>query len=177
MELLGPFATTKGLRQGDGLACLLFNLVLESRNGPLSGWPLHSRVETSGTIFYKITQILAYADDKDIIGLRFSYIVEAYQGIQQAAKILGLQIHEANTKLIIATSATLPITKLNLRVCDVQIGQFWDDFKSTFTYVGSMISSDNSMDELRARTLAACDSSSPQRTCRDGRSWDYILPI
>ena len=27
-KLSGPFATTKGLKRGDGLACLLFNLVL-----------------------------------------------------------------------------------------------------------------------------------------------------
>ena len=58
-NLSAPFATTKGLRQGDGLACLLFNLALERaiRN---------SRLETTGIIFYKSSQILAYADDIDI---------------------------------------------------------------------------------------------------------------
>ena len=134
-------------------------------------------METSGTIFYKSTQILAYTDDIHIIGLRLSYIAEAYQGIQQAAKNLGLHIHEANTKLIIATSATLPITNPNLRECDVQIGERTFEVVPEFTYVGSRISSDNSMDALRARTLAACDSSSPQRTCRDGGSWEYIARI
>ena len=47
------------LRQGDGLACLLFNLALERATRD-------SRVETTGTIFYKSTQILAYADDIEI---------------------------------------------------------------------------------------------------------------
>ena len=71
-KLSGPFATTKGLRQGDGLVCLLFNLALERAIRD-------SRVETAGTFFYKSIQILTYADDIDIIGLRLSYVAEAYQ--------------------------------------------------------------------------------------------------
>ena len=49
--------TQKGLRQGDSLACLLFNLALEKvvRNAGM---------QTSGTIFYKSVQLLAYADDR-----------------------------------------------------------------------------------------------------------------
>ena len=85
-KLSGPVATTKALRQGDVLACLLFNLALERAIRD-------SMVETTGTILYKSTQILAYADDIDIIGLRLSYEAEAYQGIEQAAESLGLQIN------------------------------------------------------------------------------------
>ena len=60
-KLSGSFAATKGLRQRDGLSCLLFNLTLE----------------TTRTVFYKSTQILAYAYDIDIIGLWLSYVTEA----------------------------------------------------------------------------------------------------
>ena len=42
-KLSGPFAATKGLRQGNGLACLLFNLALERAIRD-------SRVETTVTI-------------------------------------------------------------------------------------------------------------------------------
>ena len=107
-QFSGPFATNKGLRQGDGLACLLFNLALERAIRDL-------RVETTGTIFYKPTQILESADYKDIIGLRLSYVAEAYQGVEQAAENLGLQINEAKSKLMVATSAGLPINNQNLR--------------------------------------------------------------
>ena len=58
---LSDLITTKnGLRQGDLLACLLFNLALEKviRN---------AGIQTSRTIFYKLVQLLAYADDIDII--------------------------------------------------------------------------------------------------------------
>ena len=78
----GPFATTKGLRQGDGLACLLFNLALERAIRD-------SRVETTGIIFYKSTQILAYADDIDIICLRLSYVAEAYQVFIKACSLIN----------------------------------------------------------------------------------------
>ena len=74
----GSFAPTKGLRKVDGLACLLFNLALERAIRD-------SREETTGIISYKSTQILAYADDIDIIGLRLFYVAEAYQGNEQAA--------------------------------------------------------------------------------------------
>ena len=80
-------------------------------------------METTGTIFYKSTQILAYADDIDIIGLRLSYVAEAYQGIEQAAENLGFQINEAKTKLMEETSAGLPTNNQNLRRRDVQIGE------------------------------------------------------
>ena len=43
--------------------CLIFNMALERAMRD-------SRVESSGTIFYKSTQIMAYADDIDIIGLQ-----------------------------------------------------------------------------------------------------------
>ena len=64
-------------------------------------------VETSRTIFYKSIQILAYADDINMIGLRLFYVAEAYQKNEEAAWNLGMQINKAKTKLI--KSAALPI--------------------------------------------------------------------
>ena len=99
---------------------------------------------------------LAYADDIDIIGLQLSYVVEAYQQIERAANILGLQIKDAKTKLMAASSAVLPIKNPNLRRRDVQIGERTFEVVPQFTYLGSKVSNDNSMEaELRARMLAA----------------------
>ena len=64
MDLSEPFDTVRGFRQGDPLSCDLFNFVMESvlrKAGP----------HRSGTIFQKSVQLLAYADDIDIIGLPF----------------------------------------------------------------------------------------------------------
>jgi hypothetical protein len=53
----------KGLRQGDAIAPLLFNVALETA-------VQHSQIETSETIFYKSCHILGYADDIVISGRR-----------------------------------------------------------------------------------------------------------
>jgi len=59
-DLSDSIITKKGLRQGDSLACLLFNIALEKvvRN---------AGILMSGTIFYKSVHLLTYADDTDII--------------------------------------------------------------------------------------------------------------
>jgi sorting nexin-29 len=51
-----PITVRNALRQGDALACLLFNIALEKVIR-------EAGVQTRGTIFYKSVQILAYADD------------------------------------------------------------------------------------------------------------------
>ena len=63
-------------------------------------------------------------------------VAEAYQGIEQAAESLGLQINEANTKLMVATSADPPINNQNLRKRDVQIGERTFEVVPQFTYHG-----------------------------------------
>ena len=50
-----------GFKQGDPLSCDLFNFLLESVLRKAG-------VHRNGTIFYKSVQLLAYADDIDIIG-------------------------------------------------------------------------------------------------------------
>ena len=150
-KLAGPFATTKGLRLGERVSCLLFNLALERAIRDSSR-------ETTGTIFYKSPQILAYADDIDIIDLRLSYVAEAYQGFEQAAENLELQMNKAKTKpkKKVETSATLPITNPNLRGRDLQKGECTFEVVQELTYLGLKVSNANSKEAERcARMLVA----------------------
>jgi hypothetical protein len=55
------FETRQGLRQGNELSTLLFNVVLEVI-------VRRANLQTTGTIYNKETQLLAYADDIDIVG-------------------------------------------------------------------------------------------------------------
>jgi sorting nexin-29 len=55
-NLSEQFDTSIGLRQGDALSCILFDLVLETVH-------TDSEIETKGTTYNKSNPILAYADD------------------------------------------------------------------------------------------------------------------
>jgi sorting nexin-29 len=59
-ELSRSFHICNGLRQGDALACILFNIALEKIIR-------EANINQCGTIFYKPVQILAYAGGIDII--------------------------------------------------------------------------------------------------------------
>lgn len=54
----GAFIIERGLRQGDALSCQLFNVALEKV----------IKCATNGSLYYKSSQVLAYADDLNIIG-------------------------------------------------------------------------------------------------------------
>jgi hypothetical protein len=57
-----------------------------------------------GTILYKSTQLLGYADDIDIIGNSEKAIIEAFVKSEKAAQQIGLKINEDKTKYIEVTS-------------------------------------------------------------------------
>jgi len=92
-DLSELIATKKGLRQGDSLACLLFNLALEKA-------VRKAGIQTSGTIFYKSVLLLAYADDIDIIARSRTALKEAFLSLEIAAGETGLRINEKKTKYL-----------------------------------------------------------------------------
>jgi hypothetical protein len=68
-QLSELFTTKRGLREGDALACLLFNVALE--------WAIKkSGIETRGTILHKSIHVLAFADDINIIGRSLRVVKE-----------------------------------------------------------------------------------------------------
>jgi hypothetical protein len=81
--LSDPVEIKNGLQQGDGLACLLFNIALEKIIRD-------ANINTRGTIFFKSVQILAYADD--IIARTETAMKEAFTNLEKAAKKIQLNI-------------------------------------------------------------------------------------
>jgi hypothetical protein len=65
------FDTRQGLRQGDILSTLLFNVVLEVI-------VRRANLQTTRTIYNKETQLLAYADEINIVGTSLSAVRDAY---------------------------------------------------------------------------------------------------
>jgi hypothetical protein len=88
------FETRQGLRQGDVLSTLLFNVVLEVI-------VRRANLQTTGTIYNKETQLLAYADDIDIVGRSQSAVRNAYLALEGEAAKVGLKINEQKTKYMI----------------------------------------------------------------------------
>lgn len=80
------FTTHCGLRQGDSLSCLLFNLALERA-------VRDSQINTRGTIINRSIQILAYADDIDLIARSKRDLVQAFTALKEASKKVGLEIN------------------------------------------------------------------------------------
>jgi sorting nexin-29 len=90
-DLSDSITTKKGLRQGDSLACLLFNLALEK-------FIRNAGIHTNGTILHKSIQLLAYADDMDIIARSQTALKRAFLSLERAAGEMGLKINEEKTK-------------------------------------------------------------------------------
>jgi hypothetical protein len=89
------FETQQGLRQGDVLSTLFFNVLLEVIVG-------RANLQTIGTIYNKEIQLLAYADDIDIVGTSQSAVRDAYLALKKEVAKVGLKINEQKTKYIIA---------------------------------------------------------------------------
>ena len=75
------FESHRGLRQGDGLSCLLLNIALE---GVIRGAGLDHDIR--GTILYRSLQFLGFADDIDIIGRTTAKVCEAYTRLKREGK-------------------------------------------------------------------------------------------
>jgi hypothetical protein len=81
------FETRQGLRQGDVLSTLLFNVVLEVI-------VRRANLQTTGTIFNKETQLLAYTDDIDIVGRSQSAVLDVYFALEGEAAKVGLKLNK-----------------------------------------------------------------------------------
>jgi len=78
------------VRQGDALACLLFNTALEKVIQD-------SGIQTRGTIFFKTVQILAFADDIDLLARTTLGLNEAFLNLEKSARNMGLVISQEKT--------------------------------------------------------------------------------
>jgi hypothetical protein len=84
------------------------------------------------TIGLGACQILAYADDVDIIGRMQKAMKEAFTNLEKAAKKIHLQINQGKIKIYI------PVTK---KICadGPKIGSYKFETIYSFTYLGSEV--------------------------------------
>ena len=122
------FATKRGVKQGDGLSCDLFNMCLEfviRRAG----------IETSGTIFNRSLQPLGYADDIDLVSRDFNGLSEALQRLVTSEEKVGLFLNEDKTKYMISSKTEHPVGQ------HYTFGSYNFESVREFIYLGTQINS------------------------------------
>ena len=142
--LSDPFECRKGLRQGDGLSCLLFNIALE-------GVIRRSGLNMRGTIFTKSGQLVCFADDIDVIGRSLETVADQYTRLKHEAARIGLKVNVSKTKYMLANGTERDQNQLGSKVT-VDGDEF--DVVQKFVYLGSMITADNNNSrEIRRRII------------------------
>ncbi|GFG34645.1 hypothetical protein Cfor_03714 [Coptotermes formosanus] len=104
----------------------------------------HSRVHDINTTIFKIptvisVQILAYADDIDIISRSPKSLQEATGALDRAARMMGLEINQAKTKYMIC-GAKKKYTENVFKVKHVTFERV-----NSFMYLGTLITADNNI--------------------------------
>jgi sorting nexin-29 len=108
-----------------------------------------SGIERRGIIYYKSVQVLAYAEDLDIIGRSERDVKEAFIKLNNEAQKMGLNINEEKTKYMEITAKPTKNKYLN-------VGNYRFEKVIEFKYLGTMISYDNNLDtEIYHRLLLA----------------------
>ena len=128
-NLSNEFECNTGLRQGDALSCLLFNIAMEKV-------VRDSGLQRERTIFTKSIQSLGYADDVDIIGRSFRALTDAFLVLESNAKNMGHVINERKKKYL--TSGRNYAIKT-----EVQIEGYTFETVDRFTYLGAIIQMDS----------------------------------
>jgi len=135
---LSPGFETIGLRPGDSLSTLLFNLCMEKiiRN---------VRINPGGTIFNRTRQCLAYADDVVILGRSEGYMKGTLEEMAAITHQIGLQMNDTKTKYMINRHDGNKVKTIEL------MGKKYEKVEF-FKYLGSVMTSLNDVaTEIRSK--------------------------
>jgi hypothetical protein len=145
-ECSESFETRQGLRQGDVLSTLLFNVMVEVI-------VRRANLQTAGTIYNKETQLLTFADDIDIVDRSQSAVWDAYLALEGEAAKVGLKINEQKTKYLIAARNDRTIRDVGQSVA---IGDKHFEVVKEFVYLRSLMTPTNDVSlEIQQRNHTA----------------------
>jgi sorting nexin-29 len=133
------FSITNGVRQGDALSSVLFDLVLEA---------LTRKLNTTGQIGTKSTQILAYADDMAVLSRNKNALKDVLDNTESEARERGLIVNENKTKY-------MEVTRTVVNGNDLQCGKYEFKHVKELSYLGSQLNQTNSTNcEIQARIIS-----------------------
>ena len=126
------------MRQGDARSSILFDLVLEA---------VLQKINITGHIGTKSTQIFAYADDVAVVNRNKNVLKDTLVNIESEARKRGLRINENKTKYMEVTRAASNTGHL---LC----GKYEFEHVKEFAYLGSEMNQTNSTSsEIQATIL------------------------
>ena len=141
-KLSESFETYNGIRQGDSLSTLLFNIGLERLIRKII-------INPGGTIFNRMTQYLAFADDIVILSRNLISLDEVIQQVQSETGPAGLEINCTKTKYMYNKSNVHSVPN-TIVLNDVT----YEDV-SSFNYLGSIITNNNNiLAEIKGKITA-----------------------
>ncbi|GFU40834.1 reverse transcriptase domain-containing protein [Trichonephila clavipes] len=97
-----------------------------------------SGLDRSGTLWNRSLQLLAYADDIDIMGRSEKAVKETFQALEISATNMGLAINEDKTKFM----ETLPSSVNNTSFC---VNGHSFERVCQFKYLGTIINDPNKL--------------------------------
>jgi len=128
-----------GVRHGDPLSALLFSVVLDS---------VITNLEIRGNLTTRLKQICAYADDIVTIWRTKQILNDTFCKLKHEALNAGLIANNNKTKYLYCTRKT--IQHIYIDTGEEQFEQV-----NSFKYLGTMVNTDNSVEEETEERIAA----------------------
>lgn len=140
-KLSNSFEINNGLKQGDALSPLLFNLVLEKAIRS-------AEIKTELLSIQGPKLLLAYADDIDLIGDSILSTKDIFNKVERATREVGLKINEEKTKYMCINKTT----RRDRIGQNVTINNYNFERVQRFKYLGAVITDDNDVtEEIKSR--------------------------
>jgi len=139
-NLSDRFPIRNGLKQGDALSPLLFNFALE--------WAIRRvQVNQNGLKLNGTHQLLAYADDVNILGESIRAVKENAEALVVAAKEIGLEVNADKTKYMVMSLDKSAGRNHSMKIDNSSFERV-DDFKC----LGTTLTNQNSIqEEIKSR--------------------------
>jgi sorting nexin-29 len=153
-KLSNSFTFNAGAKQGDGLSTTLFILVLHYGV---------QKIDQRGTIFPKLSQICAYANNIVIVAKTQEKLIEVYLDLEDETSKLGMEINEKKTKYMVTSRY-----EYRRNVGDLRIGNKTFEAVQSFQYLGNITSSTS------ARLIMQLDNYSIVASYQEAASCRYI---
>jgi hypothetical protein len=139
-NLSAKFSIENGLKQGDALSPLLFNLALE--------YAIRRVLENQeGLILNGTHQLLAYADYVNIVGENIDTIQRNTKALLDASKEVGLEVNPEKTKYMLVSRC-----QKAGQMQSIKIGNRSSETVAKFKYLGTTLTGQNCIhEEIKSR--------------------------